>query len=257
MFVVYNDVVNENGSHYLSNERTIYMFTSMLLSFREGLEAALVVGIILTYLFQTDRRDLAKVVYYGAVLGLIVSVAGGFAGFMEASKLGDEGKEIFENIMRILAAGMIAYFIVWVGNQSRNISSDIKNKVGSSNSAVGLFVLTFISVFREGLELSIMILTKISENASDVALGTGIGLIIAVLLTYIIFRSSIKLNLKIIFKVLGVVLIILGTEMFSEGILGLTELGEEPFEAIFGVLYLIPTLFFFLRNDIKRLLKQA
>jgi len=256
-FIVYNIIIIENRYQLGEIYGGIYMFTSMLLSFREGLEAALVIGIILVYLFQSDRKDLSKFVYSGALLGLLVSIAGGFIGFMEARKLGEEGGEIFENLMRILAAGLIAYFIVWVGNQSKNISSDIKNKMGSSTSIIGIFILSFISVFREGIELSIMILTNISENTSDIAFGTGTGLILAVLVTYIIFRSSVKFNLKIIFKVLGFVLIILGTEMFSEGVLGLTELGEEPFEAIFAAIYLIPSLLIFFKNDMKRLSKQA
>ena len=163
------------------------MVASLFLSFREGLEAALVVGIILAYLFQTDRKDLKKYVYYGAAIGLIVSIVGGFTVFSQAKELSEEGREVFENIMRLLASGLIAYFIVWVGNQSNNISADIKNKVNKNTSTIGLLVLSFLSVFREGMELSIMVLTKINDNASDVALGIGLGIILAVILAYIIF----------------------------------------------------------------------
>jgi high-affinity iron transporter len=235
----------------------VYMVSSMFLAFREGLEAALVIGIILAYLFQTGRKDLAKYVYYGAFLGLVISIVGGFIGFHEAKELGEEGEEIFENVMRLLASGLIAYFIVWVGNQSKSMSSDIKNKVSNNTSSLGLLVLSFLSVFREGMELCVMTLTKISENASDVALGIGVGMILAIILTYIIFKSSVKFNLKLIFKVLGFILIYLGAEMFAEGVLGITELGEEPFEAIFMVLFALPSLYFFLKNDINSLLKKA
>lgn len=183
----------------------------------------------------------------------LISILAGFIGFNEAKELGEE---VFENIMRLLASGLIVYFIVWVGNQSKDISANIKNKVGSSTSAFGILVLSFLSVFREGMELCIMILTNITKNASNVALGIGIGLILAVTLTYIIFKSSIKFNLGLIFKILGVILIYLGAEMFAESILGFTELAEDPYEAIFIVLFAIPTLYFFFKNDVKKLLKK-
>lgn len=102
-----------------------------------------------------------------------------------------------------------------------------------------------------------MALTKISENASDVALGIGVGIIFAILLTYIIFKFSVKFNLSLIFKVLGFILIYLGAEMFAEGVLGITELGKEPFEAIFMALFALPSLYFLLKNDIKNLLKKV
>lgn len=233
------------------------MLSSLLLSFREGFEAALVVAIILAYLFQTGRKDLVKFVYYGAILGIVVSLIGGFIGFKEAQGLGEEGEEIFQSIMRLVASGLIAYFIIWMGNQSNNISADIKNKVKSNTNVVGLLVLSFLSVFREGMELCIFTLTKISEKASDVALGSGIGIILAVILTYIIFKSSIKFNLKLIFKVLGFVLIYLGAEMFAEGLLKVTALGEEPFEAVFMALFILPSLYFFLKNDIQKLFNKS
>lgn len=233
------------------------MVSSLLLSFRESLEAALVIAIILVYLFQSERKNLVRFVYYGAFLGLAVSLIGGFIGFREARELDEKGEELFEGIMMLLASGLIAYFIVWMGSQANSISTDIKNKVSNNTNALGLLLLSFLSVFREGMELCIFTLSKISEKASDVALGTGLGIVLAVLLTYIIFKSSIKFNLKLIFRVLGFILIYLGAEMFAEGILKLTELGDEPFEMIFIALFAIPSLYFFLKNDIKKFLKRA
>lgn len=233
------------------------MISSLFLSFREGFEAALVIGIILVYLHQTGRKDMGKYVFYGAFLGLIVSIVGGLIGFREAQELSEEGEEIFENIMRLLASGLIAYFIIWVSNQSNNISADIKQKVSNNTSTIGLLVLSFLSVFREGIELCIMIMTKINENSLDVAIGIGLGLLSAVALTYVIFKSSIKLNLKLIFKVLGFILIYLGAEMFAEGLIEITELGEDPFEVIFMAIFILPSLYYFFKNDINRILKKA
>lgn len=233
------------------------MFSSMVLSFREGLEAALVVAIILAYFHQIGKKDSVKFVYYGVFIGAVVSLIGGFIGFREAQKLGEESEKLFEGIMMLVASGLIAYFIVWMGNQSNNISVNIKNKVKSSSNSVGILVLSFLSVFREGMELTIFTFTKISEKASDVALGSTIGIILAIILTYIIFKTSVRFNLKLVFKGLGLILIYLGAEMFAEGILKFISIEEEPFEAIFMALFIIPSLYFFLKNDIQKLLKKA
>ncbi|MDS1030494.1 FTR1 family protein [Bacillota bacterium LX-D] len=233
------------------------MFSSLLLSFREGLEAALVVAIILAYLHQSGKKASVKFVYYGVLIGVAVSLFGGFIGFREAQELGEKSEELFEGIMMLVASGLIIYFIVWMGNQSNNISADIKNKVKSSSNAVGLLVLSFLSVFREGVELCIFTFTKISEKAPNVALGSGIGIVLAIILTYIIFKTSIKFNLKLIFKGLGLILIYLGADMFAEGILKFIPMEEEPFEAILMALFVIPSLYFFMKSDIQKLLKRA
>lgn len=231
------------------------MISSFLLSFRESFEAALVVGIILAYLIQAGRKDLSKFVYSGALLGFIVSVVGGFIGFREAKALGNESEEVFQGVMMLVASGLIAYFIVWMGSQASNISSGIKNKVKSNTNVISLFVLGFLSVFREGMELVIFTLTKISDKASDVAFGSAFGIVLAVILAYIIFKSSIKFNLKLIFKVLGLILIYIGAEMFSEGILKFVTL-DDIFEVIFMAVFIIPSLYFFLKNDIQKFLKK-
>lgn len=232
------------------------MVSSLLLSFRESLEASLVVGIILIHLFQTGRKELAKFVYYGALSGVILSFIGGYIGFIKARELGKEGEELFKSIMMLLASGLIAYFIVWMGSQANSISADIKNKVAGNTTALGLSILSFLSVFREGMELCIFILTKVSEKASDVALGSSLGVVLSVLITYIIFKSSIKFNLKLVFKILGFILIYIGAEMFAEGIIKLTEIGEDPFDSLLFALFAVPSLFIFLKNDLKRIFKK-
>ena len=224
------------------------MLSNLLLSFREGFEASLVIGIILAYLIQTDQKRLSKFVYFGALLGFIVSLVGGFIGFSGAKELGKESEDIFKGVMMLMSSVLIAYFVVWMGNQASTISAGIKEKVKSNSNAIGLFTLGFLSVFREGLELVIFTLTKISEKASNIALGSALGIVFAIILAYIIFKSSIRFNIKLIFKVLGLILIFIGAEMFSEGILKFVLL-DDVFEIIFMALFIIPSLYFFLRSD--------
>jgi high-affinity iron transporter len=102
------------------------MLSSLVLSFREGFEAVLVIGIILTYLKQTNKEKLVKFVYYGTMLGVLVAVIGGYIGFKEAKELEEEGEKLFEAIMMLVASGLIGFYVVWMSNQNKNISQNIK-----------------------------------------------------------------------------------------------------------------------------------
>lgn len=219
------------------------MLSSFFLSFREGLEAALIIGIILVQLVKIDRKELSKYVLFGALSGLIVSAVGGYISFNALQGMEEDVKELFEGWMQIVAAGLIAYFILWL-HKNNNVSHHIQSKVSSNSNIIGLFILSFLSIFREGLELVIFNLTQISENASTVALGSIIGVIIAVILAYAIFKTSVKMNLSVIFKILGLVLIFLGGEMFAEGLVKLIG-GGEALEIAGLLLFIIPSLYIY------------
>lgn len=230
------------------------MLSSLAISFREGLEAVLVIGIILTYLTQTNKKKLVKFVYWGTMIGVLVGVIGGYIGFREAKELEEEGKDLFEAVMMLVASGLIGYFVVWMANQNRNISQSIKNSVDKASTGFGLFILAFLSVIREGIELVTFILTKVSENASSVATGTAAGIMLAVITGYLMFKTSLKLNIKIIFKILGIILIFIGAELFGEGLAKLIPIGGELLEEIGATVFGALSLIYFLKDDIKKLL---
>jgi high-affinity iron transporter len=230
------------------------MLDSLLLSLREGLEAALIIGIILVHLVKIDRKDLAKFVYIGALLGFIVSAIGGIIGFTEAQETEEVGEEIFEGIMMLLSAGLIAYFILWL-HKNNDSSKSVTNKINKNTSAIGLLVLSFISVFREGMELVIFNLTKITESALTVAFGSLFGILAAIVIAIVIFKTSVKLNLGFIFKSLGILLIYIGGEMFGEGLVKLFD-GGEPLEITAMVTFIIVGLIIFLQKDIRKLVKH-
>lgn len=232
------------------------MLSSFLLSYREGLEAALVIGIILAYLIQINRKDLSRFVYIGAGLGALISIIGGVIGFKEAKELEEASEEVFEGIMMLTASGLIAYFVVWIGNQSRNISQSIKEKVSKSTNSAGLMTLSFISVFREGLELAIFTMSNIGAKSTSVALGSMSGIVIAIATAVVIFKTAVKLNLKIVFKVLGIVLIFVGAEMFGEGLVKFFPSAEEPLETAGMLLFALPSFYVFLKSDLSKYLKK-
>ncbi|HET6872369.1 MAG TPA: FTR1 family protein [Sporolactobacillaceae bacterium] len=230
------------------------MLDSLLLSLREGLEAALIIGIILIHLVKIDRKELAKFVYIGAILGFIVSAIGGAIGFSEAQETKEAGEEIFEGVMMLLSAGLIAYFILWL-HKSNHSSGSVTKKITKNTSAISLLILSFISVFREGMELVIFNLTKITENAMTVAMGSLIGILVAIGIAIVIFKTSIKLNLGLIFKSLGILLIYIGGEMFGEGLVKLFD-GGETLEITAMIIFIVVGLIVFLHQDIRKLFKR-
>ncbi|AZB44126.1 iron permease [Bacillus sp. FJAT-42376] len=228
------------------------MWSSLFLALREGLEAALIIGIILIHTTKINRNDLKSSVYFGAGFGLIVSVIGGFIGFSGAQEMEGASEEWFEGIMMLAASGLIAYFILWLHRNS-DVSNSVASKVSSNTSRISLFVLAFLSVFREGLELMIFNLTQISQHAGLVAAGNILGIILAVAITVVLFKTAVKLNLSVLFKVLGVVLIFLGAEMFGESLLKFYEDGGELLEKAGFALFMLPSLYILLKNDLRRM----
>ncbi|MCD7035265.1 FTR1 family protein [Metabacillus sp. GX 13764] len=228
------------------------MLSSFILALREGLEAALIIGIILIHTTKINRRDLRASVYLGVVAGLFISVIGGFIGFSGAEEMEGAAEEIFEGITMLIAAGLIAYFILWL-HRHKDLSASVTSKVSSNSSKISLFILSFLSVFREGLELMIFNLTQISHSAGSLVIGNLLGILLAVLIAAAIFKAAVKLNLSLVFKLLGIVLIFLGAEMFGEGLEKLFEGGGELLEKAGFVLFILPALYVFLKDDVRKL----
>ncbi|KZZ83278.1 FTR1 family iron permease [Bacillus sp. SJS] len=228
------------------------MWSSLFLALREGLEAALIIGIILIHTTRINRHDLKSSVYLGAGIGLIVSIIGGLIVFSGAQEMEGSSEELFEGIMMLAASGLIAYFILWLHRNS-DVSNSVTSKVSSNASKISLFILAFLSVFREGLELMIFNLTQISHHAGLIAAGNILGIVLAVATTIVLFKTAVKLNLSVLFKVLGVVLIFLGAEMFGESLLKFYEDGGELLEKAGFALFMLPSLYILLKDDIKRM----
>ncbi|WHY71385.1 FTR1 family iron permease [Fictibacillus enclensis] len=226
------------------------MLANFWLSFREGLEAALVIGIILTQIVKMEKSHLKKMVYIGALAGFLFSLVGGYITFNEAKELEGMAEEVFEGVIMLVASGLIAFFILWL-HKSSNISQSIQSKVANRSTAAGILILSFLSVFREGMELAVFNMTQISQHASALAGGSIFGIAGAVLVAYLLFKTTLKLNLQFVFKALGIILIVLGGEMFAEGLEKL--IGGEIVEITGLIVFIIPSLSIFLKQEIQRI----
>ncbi len=225
------------------------MWDILLISFRESFEAWLIIGIIVTFLKNSGRESLVKAVCWGAFFGIGISLFLGVSIFSEASSLGVKGKEIFEAVMMLLAAGLVGYFIVWMSHQNRSVTTHIKTQVEKRTTWIEIFLLSLLSVVREGVELTIFILTKVGSAPNKIIFIAACGLVVSLIASYIIFLAASHYLLKYIFKLLGILLIFLGAEMFSEGILKFLPLNGEEWETILALIFILPAFFVFFKND--------
>lgn len=206
------------------------MIAEFLITFRESLEAALVVGIILAYLEKTQNTRYNRHVYLGVAGGILTSV---IAAMLINSLFGElEGviENVFEGSLMLLAAILIAWMVFWMMNQ-QNIKTQVEQKVGqqlSSGKVIGLVVFTFISVFREGVETVIFISAAAIQNSTNILLGVMTGFAAAVMLAFLIFETAIRVDLKKFFTVTSVILTVFAAGALSHAVHEFQEAGWLP-----------------------------
>ena len=232
------------------------MFSILLLAFRESFEAWLVFGIILTYLKTTERGHLLKPAYFGAIAGTIFSFVIGIALFLQAESLPENSKNIFQGIMMFVSSGLVAYFIVWMSQQNKNIVGRIRNKIESNTTSLGIFVLSFFSVVREGIELVTFIMAQIDGHPAQMVLIAILGMVLSGAVAYAIFYAASHYLIRYIFRALGVLLIYFGAEMFSEGLLKFFPLNGEMWEDILALVFAIPAIYIFFKDDADKWLMK-
>jgi high-affinity iron transporter len=228
------------------------MFTAFLLALREAFEASLVVGIILVELARTDRRNLNKYVHTGIGVGAAVCILLGVPLFLTVGSF--RNNSILEGIIMLFAALFIVYIPFWL---HRNTDKEqISKKLGQNIGTLSLFLLAFFSVFREGMELVVFILAEARKSAYDVSLGVILGIAIAVLLTIVLFKTSLKLNISAVFTVLGLILIYWGGSLFSEGWAHLFEIPSTLVMAL-QIIFILGALVLLYQRNIRQKLKKA
>lgn len=200
------------------------MFETLTITLREGIEAALVIGIILAYLVKTNRLELKKYVY----AGIIAAVAGSIATAVAIQMLKAEWSEFMEGLMFFVAAFFLATMLLWMHRTSKHIRQDIEHGVESTLSkyqALGVLALTFFMIFREGAEI-VLFLSATVKNANLTVSIEGIaGLALAVLFGYLFIKGSLKMNIGRFFKITGVMLAIIIFQLIIGGIHEWSEVG--------------------------------
>jgi len=208
------------------------MLASFLLSLREGLEAALILGIVLGVLLKLKQTKLNKTVWAGAGIAGLASL--GVAIILNAvgMKFEGRGEEVFEGIAMLFAAGVLTWMIFWMHHSAGNLKQEIEEQTRGAlhqNSKKALFTLAFLAVFREGIELALFLLA-VQQTASPLQtlIGAVVGLIAAGALGWLLFSSTRTLNLRRFFMVTNVLLIIFAAGLVGLGVHELNEAGVIP-----------------------------
>jgi len=207
------------------------MLPSLLLSLREGLEAALIIGIVIGMLNRLDHQHLKASVWQGVAAAVAVSIIAGIGLNLLGMEFEGQAEKIFEGLATLFAAGVLTWMIFWIQKQGKNIKKNIESKTTQAlaSGKNALFTLTFIAVFREGLELALFLLATsfVSEGALTL-IGAGIGLVAAVILGWALFSSTTRLSLQGFFKVTNILLILFAAGLVAYGVHELNEAGWIP-----------------------------
>jgi high-affinity iron transporter len=203
------------------------MFSALVVTLREGVEAALIVGITLVYLAKIGRPDLRRTVYAALAAALVASVAGAIAlSYLPITQ------DSFEGWVMLIAAFMVVGMIVFMMRTARKLKGEIETKVGTlagAGSKWGLFAFVFLMVFREGIE-TVAILAGVSLNSTELMsfLGTLIGVALAVVFGVMFVKGSVRIDLRKFFRVTTVILFFVAAQLVISGTHELSETGVLP-----------------------------
>jgi high-affinity iron transporter len=208
------------------------VLSSYILAFREGLEAALIIGIVLSVLRKMGNRHLNSTVWVGAMSALAVSGLAALGLNWIGAEFTGRGEQLFEGVTMLVAAGILTWMVFWMQKQSGAMRKEIESGVRQATLGQGqraLFLLAFVSVVREGIELALFLLAaRLASNPLQELLGASLGLGSAALLGWVIFATSRRLSLAWFFQSTNVLL-----ALFAAGLVGLgagefNEIGWLP-----------------------------
>ena len=192
-----------------------------IIVFREVLEGSLIVGILYTYLNKTNQKSAISRLWQGVIAALIASFIGSVIFQMLADGFTGTASKLFEGVIMIIAAGILGTMIVWMA-KNRNIADDLKQKADAAlsgdNVGYAIFALSFISVFREGIETILFLYSvMIKQGGLNIVLSL-VGASLGIGVSYLIFIQGRKVPLKTFFNVTSVLLIFVAAGMFTYGI---------------------------------------
>lgn len=208
------------------------MVAAALLAFREGLEAALILGIVLSVLRRVGQRDQERVVWLGAGLAVLLSLAMGVGLYSLGISLEGKAEELFEGVAMLFAAGVLTWMIFWMNRQGQSIQAQLKQDVRQAATGGGkwaIFSLAFLAVFREGIELALFLTAAaFTVTARATVVGGLLGLAAAVLAGWAIFATTARLNVQAFFRVTSILLIFFAAGLVAHGVHELNEAGIIP-----------------------------
>jgi high-affinity iron transporter len=208
------------------------MLSALLIALREGLEAALIIGIVLGYLHRIGKRDQTPYAWAGVALAVALSALLAIAMRAVGAELGEPFEQMFEGTTMVLAVAVLTWMVFWMRYQARFIKIDLERKVESAitrGANWGLFALTFLAVFREGIETALFLAANaFAADASSTVVGTLIGLALAIGGGILIYVYAFRLNVRSFFDVTSLLLIVFAAGLLAHGVAEFQEIGWLP-----------------------------
>ena len=208
------------------------MLASFLIGIREGLEAALIIGLALGVLTKLGQEQQKKSVWRGVaaavLLSIVAAVVLGFVGFT----LEGTAEEVFEGITMLLAAGVLTWMILWMRRNSRKFQAGLESNVKQAaleGAAMPLFSIAFFAVLREGVETALFLnAAALTAGSSQVLIGGLLGIAAAIALGWALAATTIRLDLQRFFTITSLLLILFAAGLFAHGVHEFVEVGWLP-----------------------------
>ena len=212
-------------------ETSRLMVAAFVLFLREGLEASLVVSILLAVLRQLDMMRYMRAVWLGVGLAVAGSLAGGVALYVTVRSYdGSTFQTVFETLTYLAAVVLLTTMTFWMQTHSRTFKKEITAKAGSAGSGFALGLLAFTTVGREGLESAVFTLAfAFQTNGALLILGAALGILAAVALCVMIYRLGYRLDYRLFFRVMGIVLLIFAAGLLGDAVQNMQQLGWITF----------------------------
>ena len=212
------------------------MGATFVIGLREGIEAALIVSILLAYLRKLDRPDGTRLVWLGASGALALSALIGTGIFVAGASFEGRAEQLFAGTATLAAVAVLTWMIFWMRRQAASIRAELQEKVDGALLAGGfaLSAIAFFAVFREGVETALFLYAAAAGTAVEGAaiggqlFGALLGIVAAVVLGFLIYRGGIRLNLRAFFRVTGLALAVIAAGLLAYGLHEFQDAGILP-----------------------------
>jgi len=196
------------------------MIPTFVITLREGVEAALIVGIIAAFLVKEGRRDAMRQMWTGVAIAVALCVAVGVGLEVVGQQLPQKEQEGLETVIGLIAVGAVTYMIVWMRRHARGIKAQLEGEAASAlatGSTMALVAMAFLAVLREGFETSVFLLAAFQDSTDTTAAGAGaiLGLVAAIGIGLGLYRGGVRINLTRFFRFTGIVLVFVAAGLLA------------------------------------------